>query len=664
MRTVDISPEPAESRARLVHGVEQFSLGAVPDIDIGDVLGTLYAFSFGLLLGDVLQGFNPATGERIYRIESDAFDVGVVSSNGQAGIIYNNVMYRREDASGGDVKAIALSVLSASKVQLSQVISREILLTGLLGVADFDVSLLTQQVTGYRRAGGSVRSAIEPLRAAWPFDVRMHGYKLQFVPRGQASVISIPGDDLAANDGDEIGDSLPYDREMDTQLPATVTVKGISAAREYADSAQTFGRVGTTAVKGETVDLGLVLSDDELMQIAEKICELRWMERQPLSFSLPPPYQQLEPGDVVTVRPKFGVFEIRLTEVSTGANGIVECKGMLNNAALYTSNAVGAPAPGPDGTIPLEGESVAVLMDIPVVDETVQNTPGFAVAMSGYTDGWSGGVLVQSPDGGQTWSDLQAFTTKCTFGNTFDVLPSSNCTVIDQRVLTVSMIFGELESVTRDQMLAGINYAAYGNDGRWEIVRFQTAALQSDGTYRVSGFVRGQRGTEWATGLHQRGDWFVLLDDPDNAFVGMPVESIGITRFYRAVSSGATIDSAPDQSLAYRGVNLECLSPVYARGTCDVSSNFTGTFTRSSRLSNSWWTNGVVAPVGETSEAYEIDVMSGSTVKRTISATSPSWTYSAANQTTDFGSPQSSITFRIYQLSSVVGRGYPLEVTL
>ncbi|MCY1309815.1 hypothetical protein D9M70_599440 [compost metagenome] len=70
------------------------------------------------------------------------------------------------------------------------------------------------------------------------------------------------------------------------------------------------------------------------------------------------------------------------------------------------------------------------------------------------------------------------------------------------------------------------------------------------------------------------------------------------------------------------------------------------------------------APVGEASEAYEIDVMSGSTVKRTISVTSPSFSYSAANQTTDFGSPQASITFRIFQMSQTVGRGYPLEVTL
>jgi hypothetical protein len=56
--------------------------------------------------------------------------------------------------------------------------------------------------------------------------------------------------------------------------------------------------------------------------------------------------------------------------------------------------------------------------------------------------------------------------------------------------------------------------------------------------------------------------------------------------------------------------------------------------------------------------------MDGSTVARTITATTPTFAYSAADQTTDFGSAQASITFRIYQLSATVGRGYPLEVTL
>ena len=68
-------------------------------------------------------------------------------------------------------------------------------------------------------------------------------------------------------------------------------------------------------------------------------------------------------------------------------------------------------------------------------------------------------------------------------------------------------------------------------------------------------------------------------------------------------------------------------------------------------------------PLGEEQEAYEVDIMSGNTVKRTLTSTAPTLTYSAADQTTDFGSPPSSLTIRVHQLSEIFGRGTPKEVT-
>ena len=64
-------------------------------------------------------------------------------------------------------------------------------------------------------------------------------------------------------------------------------------------------------------------------------------------------------------------------------------------------------------------------------------------------------------------------------------------------------------------------------------------------------------------------------------------------------------------------------------------------------------------PLGEDSERYEIDILDGSDVVRTLSATSPTATYTAAQQTADFGSPQPSISLRINQLSTTAGRGTP-----
>lgn len=595
---------------------------------------------------------------------------------GDCGSALSDATHRRSDVVVGGVwicydsgfntiKSVNINVAQDELQDLSEVIEDEVSLSSLLEPADLDTSLISEEVRGYRVQGGSIRSALEPLQGVWPFDVIQSGYKVKFVPRGQISSANATWYDLCAEEGsDQDSGQLIETREMDSQLPVITNIKYLDASREYAISEQRFSRTSTEAINLADRELPIVLNANEAAKVAEVLCMLPWLERIEIGFTLPPPFRSLEPSDVVTLTTSSSISEIRLTETNYLADGRIQCKGKPNSASLYDSNALGGEGVIPPGTVVLPGDSVFVPIDIPVVDETLQNSPGFIGLMYGYSESWPGGIALRSADQGQTWSDIQAFTGEASIGLALGALSVSTGTLIDQSTLSVGMIKGEPESITRDQMLSGANYAAYGVNGRWEIVRFQNAVLQVDGTYLVSGFVRGERGTEWATGLHQFGDMFILLADPDGAFIGSAIESIGVDLDYRAVTVGSSVDDAEDVSFTYQGVNLECLSPVYAKGSRDGSGNFTGTFTRRSRLSTSWWTTGVESPVGETSESYEIDVMSGSTVKRTISVTSPSFSYSAADQTTDFGSAQASIAFRIYQLSSVVGRGYVSEVTL
>jgi hypothetical protein len=68
--------------------------------------------------------------------------------------------------------------------------------------------------------------------------------------------------------------------------------------------------------------------------------------------------------------------------------------------------------------------------------------------------------------------------------------------------------------------------------------------------------------------------------------------------------------------------------------------------------------------LGEASEAYELEILSGSTVLRTLSATTPSALYATSDETLDFGSAQSSFNVRLYQMSAAVGRGLPAIATL
>ena len=57
-------------------------------------------------------------------------------------------------------------------------------------------------------------------------------------------------------------------------------------------------------------------------------------------------------------------------------------------------------------------------------------------------------------------------------------------------------------------------------------------------------------------------------------------------------------------------------------------------------------------------------ILDGTTLKRTLATTTPAATYTAAQQTADFGAPQPSIALHVYELSTVFGRGTPRAATL
>lgn len=561
------------------------------------------------------------------------------------------------DPGPAQIRFVSLNSTTTGVVTLGEIVETEALLSGILLGPDLDLDDLTQPVAGYIvPKAGSIRSAIEPLRSAWPFDLIQSGYKLKAIPRGQSSVADAAVGDLGTDE------QLRQSREMDIQLPQRVTVRYLDSGRAYDTNEQSTSRDNTESVNVSILDLPIVMSADQAAQVSERLIRLYMMERTEFTFTLPPTYGDLEPGDVVTITASYGVFELRLVTINYTSTGELKCTGRPNNPSTYTSTVTGDSGLQDPDTITVEGGSTALLIDCAVVDESVQDAPGFILAMYGASSGWSGGTLYRSADG-NTWDDLQGVVGSVPAGVALNSLAAHDGHLIDLgSTLSVQLYAGDLESVTESQMLNGANIAAYGINGRWEIIRFMNAVLEIDGTYTLSGLWRGDRGTEWATGLHEDYDQFALISDADAAFIGTSSDQIGVSRDYRAITGGADIDSALTQTFTYAGENLECLSGVQAKGV-RASGDLTITWQRRTRVGGAWRSY-VDASLGEAVEAYQIDIYNGPSVVRTISTSTTSATYSAADQTTDFGSPQASIDVKIYQMSAAVGRGHPLEVTL
>lgn len=640
----------------------------------GSVVGSVASTGSVILMsGTRLLTYKDGTNRQIYDTET----LGLVDTISDAGYPVDapwptdvfGMIY------GGGVSGFKLlsffRTITPGQTSLSAVVSTETLKSNLLAAGDIDVTALTSTVRGYRIAGVStIRAALEPLQGAFPFDAVQAGYKIKFRPRGQSSVASVVKGDLDARTADAAtGPLLTRAREMDTQLPQRVVVNFLDVDREYDPGSQYDERLNTDAVGVRTVEMPLVMSSGEAAKVAQNLLYLQWMERTDFTdLKLPPTFNALEPADVITVDDGDATFELRLVSINYTSDGLLECTAKPNHSAIYLPSALGESGGRAAETIGSTGPSLYDLLDIPLLDYD-QDSPGFPVVMCGYLPGWPGGVLYRSNDGGQSWVEVQAFTAPgAVMGSATNTLSAHPGTMIDKSSsLKVRFYDGELASVTEAQMLAGSNHFAYGADGRWEIIAAQNCVEQVDGTWTLTDLLRGRCGSEWASGLHVAGDRIVVLDADALAFVAVGTSEIGQARKYRAITADEEIETDADRSWTYNAVNLECLSPVYLNGNRHpTTGDWTLDWIRRTRVGGEW-RDLVDAALGETTQAYEVDIFSSgtyTTLKRTLTASTPTVTYTSAQQVADFGSNQSTLYVKVYQLSDVAGRGYPLTTSI
>jgi hypothetical protein len=143
------------------------------------------------------------------------------------------------------------------------------------------------------------------------------------------------------------------------------------------------------------------------------------------------------------------------------------------------------------------------------------------------------------------------------------------------------------------------------------------------------------------------------------ARISMAVVDIARPLPYKAVPIGQSAEGIDPSNFRGRGVALKPFSPTHIEGERDDDGVLTITWVRRDRLATD-----VVIPMSEEVLDFEVDILDGGDVVRTISVSEESAIYSDAQQITDFGSVQSAITVRIYQISVTVGRGTAAEATL
>jgi len=362
-------------------------------------------------------------------------------------------------------------------------------------------------------------------------------------------------------------------------------------------------------------------------------------------------YANVEPTDVVNIDGNV----IRVT-ARRQRGSVIEFDGAFDNGAVYIGTAIAGTAQSVTQVIPFLGNTSIFMMDLPLLRDA-DNDAGFYISASGFSGAWPGTILFKSEDGGASYAESLVISNAATSGGAVTALSDFSDNTFDEfNTVTVYLTDGTLSSTTELAVLNGANPAVLGN----EIIQYKTATLNADGSYTLSGLLRGRKGT--VTSSHVIGERFVAVSL--NTTVRSPdaTADIGLLRLYKPVTIGTTLEQTSAIEFTNTAQGLECLSPVLLGSGRDASGNITVTWVRRTRIGGEWRDNSDTT-LGETVESYELDVYTDSSynaIVRTLSSGTPTATYSAAQQTTDFGSTQTIVYVKVYQLSATVGRGFAL----
>lgn len=533
---------------------------------------------------------------------------------------------------------------------------------------------------------GPAWAALEPLGVAYAFDVVADRGGVRMAPRGGAIVYDIPAEDFAARDAsDPPGDRYQISREDSTALPKEVSVSYIDRDLDYQVSSQRAFRDAGNAAANIDVDLPLVLSASSARRAADRILWEIWAGTRKLSGTLSDRWRFLRASQVVTLTVGGVKYPFRLDRVAYGANHVLEVEFTFEDPEVYLSGAVGAPAFLPSNELSLPGTTIWQPVDGPLVLDSEDST-GFYWFATGASSGWRGAEIQRSVDGGVSYTTLSPVAVNAVIGVVSGTVPNGPTDVWDEATtitVTLYRASDELESVTDLDVYNGANRAwigpSNGDAGHGEYLQFRTATLvgASPGaaTYVLSGLLRGRKGTEHAVGRHTAGERFVLIEgDSRGRSDPLGAADWNIERDYRAVSTLTDVSAGTLVEFTNTGEGKRPLSVVHVRGHRDqVSlgspatplSDIRITWVRRTRYAVPGLGLGPV-PLGEDTEVYEIDVLAGSpeAVVRTVSTSTPTWTYTEAMQSVDGHTLGAPVTLQIYQMSATAGRGRVKRATV
>lgn len=522
------------------------------------------------------------------------------------------------------------------------------------GFADYDVSEVSGDLAGYVQGEvASARGLIEPLLQAFQIDVVESAGKLLFRSRLRAS---LPAEEIAVL-ADIDGEPLWREtRGHDSDFAGEAIVTFYDAGKDYEQASVRSRRVASATSRVLTLDLAAVMPEETALSAAENYLRDHRVGRRTLEFALGPDRVDIEPGDVLQLAegPKGRFLVSRIEDGFLRKLSLREVASALSGRVTASGGGRVEPNPAASGFAPilhfldLPRYRAGAAEDFASVAVLARPWRPVAISSSATVQGYATGTVLQRP---ATIGRLAA-----------DFVPDVTDRFARAQTLELALSFGEMSSASKLSVLDGANrMAVLCANGAWEVFGFATAQELAPDRWRLSDLLRGLAGTEDATAAGALAGAPVVLLDAAVRPLGLTPDEAGRALNFIAEPVGGSGMAGP--VVFSGGLRAETpLSPVHLRGRRVQGAIEIG-WIRRGRIDADDWEAAEIA-LDEEFERYRLEIFDGALVRRTVDVSQPSYSYAGADELSDFGAAQESLSIRVRQLGRKVPLGLPAQAVI
>ena len=624
--------------------------------------------------------YPPMLGARYYWSERDAH-IGFARVEGSASeyqpiIVYND----RKVQTNVDLGKVCEDVSIRAGLRREQIVT-----TGLSTQEPLNGYMFEQPT--------EARSILEELANCYQFDAVETDYRLLFKMRGGASLVTIPDTDLGiiesdfGTDNERIEEIIQYQSE----LPERVTITYYDPKNDYENGSQYFKRPTlpipvTFTHEHMEVTFNMALLNNYAKSMAKRILYAAWSERTAVKFNLPRDYLRIDPSDTVTLALRDGRnLSVRITDITTGADMMMECMGVYNYPKSYTQTATTEPGSGlvrqpPTGFIPTR----PLLFNVPYLADSHEqpgDSFGYYWAAGASKAGFDYGIL-QSRYAGSNWQVEGNTQLDAIWGYVVgNVAPPPAWNIEDlTTVITVAQAFDyndpdvvfTWESLTDAEWPSENNMIIIGK----EIILFKNAEEMPDGTIRLSHLIRGYRGTINAAYQHSPGEVFAVVHGESIHLGSEELTYLNQEQAY-ILNPGVAFANLNGQTYFTPDGSTEKPLPVGdVRRVNNSNGSVTFNWSRATRIGGALKNGTGTIPLSEEVERYVVFLTAGpfdyntwdpddetKYIWKSLDLSTPTVNIPSATLALHGLTNKSDIHVVIHQMSNEVGYGYPHGLT-